>query len=352
MIAFFIVTSCKKMEDSYKQFVTPGGMVYPDKATSPFAYVGKNRIKISWLRGVDPTVDKARIFWDNYADSIEVSIPPTGDTISVIIDNLPEKSYTFYIKTYDSRQNVSVPVELLSAVYGRNYQSSLLDRPIVSAMSDADDLTIRWGGADITNGAFATEVEYTDLEGSLKTQVFSTGDVSSTIHARMPGSHFQYRTLFLPDLLSIDTFYTEYVAGSPVFLEKSDWSVIDFSNEDDASPVSWMIDGDPTSRWRTGKGHGERSDFFTVDMNFERIITSFELWRDQGNDKGVDTFQLLVSKDNVQWDDLGKFHFDRFSDEGQRYDIPSHPTARYWKFVGLPGPEDRLIMGEVSVYGY
>ena len=81
---------CKEIDDSFKDFVVPGGIVYPQKVVNPMVNSGYQRIKISWLRGADPSVTKARIFWNNYNDSIEVIIPPVGDTISVIINDLPE----------------------------------------------------------------------------------------------------------------------------------------------------------------------------------------------------------------------------------------------------------------------
>ena len=53
-------------------------------------------MKVSWLRGVDPTVTKIRVFWNNYADSIEIANPINNDdTIGVYIDNLLEDTYSF-----------------------------------------------------------------------------------------------------------------------------------------------------------------------------------------------------------------------------------------------------------------
>jgi hypothetical protein len=58
------------MDSTYKQYVVPGGLTYAGKPTSPKAYSGLNRIKIAWLRGADPSVVKAKIFWNNFADSL------------------------------------------------------------------------------------------------------------------------------------------------------------------------------------------------------------------------------------------------------------------------------------------
>src|SRR6186713_2025734 len=166
LLLFMLFSACKKMDSTYKQYVVVGGIPYTGKAKSPKAYAGHNRVKITWLRGADPNVTKARIFWNNYTDSVEVLIKDDADTISVIIDNLPEKDYSFEIKTYDNKGVPSIPVELLSGAFGDRYQSQLLTRPVNSVLLDKNDkLTIKWGNAGISNGAIFTELTYTDLTG-------------------------------------------------------------------------------------------------------------------------------------------------------------------------------------------
>lgn len=211
VIVSTIFTACKKMDSEYRKFVVPGGIIYPGKATAAIAYPGHNRVRISWLRGSDPSVVKAKIFWNNYADSTEINIPSSDDTINVTIDNLPEKSYSFIIITYDAKGNISVPVELLSAAYGDGYQSSLLDRPVVSSIVDTqNNLIINWGPADIANGAYATELKYVDINNKNHLQVIGITDSVTEIPDFKPGSKYQYRTIFLPDSMAIDTFYTDY----------------------------------------------------------------------------------------------------------------------------------------------
>ena len=347
-------TSCKKMDSTYKDFVVPQGITYPGKATDPMVYVGRNRVKISWLRGTDPTVVSAKIFWDNFLDSTEVKIPEQGDTISTIIDDLPEKPYTFIIKTYDGKGNMSVPVELLSGTYGDQYQASLLNRPVSAlVLTDSGEIHMEWGSADISNGAIATEVSYTDVDGVQQLARFPIDATASVVQNIKPGTDIEHRTIFIPDSLAIDTFYTDYMHDSLVLLDNSNWQVIDYStaHPGDENIVEHVIDGDPSTRWHTWVDHSAYPHFVTVDMGIEHTITYFEIFRDQGDDRACDTFQLLVSTDNVQWIDLGTFNFNRLIDDGQFYEIPSHPKARYWKFVGLSGPQQYMVTGEISVYG-
>jgi hypothetical protein len=49
--------------------------------------------------------------------------------------------------------------------------------------------------------------------------------------------------------------------------------------------------------------------------------------------------------------DAGIFNFARMNDAGQYYAVTARPKARYFKFVGLSGPEKFMVMGEINVYG-
>ncbi len=356
-ITVLAFAACKKMDSTYKQFIVPGGLVYTGKVTSPMAYSGHNRIKISWLRGSDPNVVTAKIFWNNFADSVQVNIPPTGDTISVIINNLAEQSYSFTIRTYNAKGISSIPVELLSGSYGDKYQSQLLSRPINSTVVDAvGKITIQWGGADISNGAHATEVLYTDTFGNSKIKTFPATESVSTISDMKSGSLFKYRTVYLPDSLSIDAFYTSYDESKDLFFDKKGWKVIDFSSQHGGSEnaVTNVIDGTAATRWHSLAGGSQYPHFVTIDMGAVKTISKFGAWRttfeNGGDERAPDKIQFLVSIDNINWVDLGIFDFNRFLNGEQLYSIPSHPKARYFKFVGVKGPENNMVMGELSVY--
>lgn len=359
IIAFFVL-SCKKMDRPYKQYVVPGGITYPGKASNPMVYVGRNRVKISWLRGTDPTVTKAKIFWDNFTDSVEVTIPTTGDTISTIIGNLPEKPYTFIIKTYDDDGNVSVPVELLSAAYGDQYQASLLSRPVTSAfLTVRGDVTVNWGAADISNGAFLTEVEYTDSLGNDLTKFFGISEESSLILAIKSGTMFKYRTLFIPDSLSIDTFYTTYETVSDLKIDKSSWNVVDFSSQHpgDANSPSNLFDGTNHTRWHTFYPSSTYPHWVIIDMGVERTITKFSAERTDkdkpgGDDRAPDQFKLLQSNDLITWTDVGTFNFNRKENGEQIFTIATPMRARYFEFMAISGPVNYMTLGEVSAYGY
>src|SRR5690606_18387166 len=106
------------------------------------------------------------IFWNNYTDSLEISVPSVGDTIRALVDGLEERFYSFIIKTYDTKGNFSTPVEVTSFAYGDNYQSSLLNRSIQRLERDVlGSMHVYLANADIANGAKETEFVYENISG-------------------------------------------------------------------------------------------------------------------------------------------------------------------------------------------
>lgn len=359
-ILFF--SACKKQDGIFKDYVVPGGTVYTGKPGGLLAQPGYKRMRLVWARGADPSVTRAKVSWDNGAKSLAVTYPATGDSISVIIPDLEEKPYSFIVNTFNSKGNSSVPVELQTRVYGDSYQSGISNRPIINSVLaiSGSSVTINWGIADLSGGATATEVKYVAADGVAKIQRFPVTENSSTITDLKLGSAFEYRTVYRPDTLSLDNFNTAFQLYEKMEFAKSNWSVIAYSSQHTAgdNAAANIIDGTFTTRWHTlVDGVSKYPHFVTVDMKGDRTITQFSVWRTNkdvpnGDDRGPNKFQLLISNDNVVWTDLGVFNFDRFKNGEQSYAIAAKPKARYFKFVATEGPLAYMVLGEISVFGF
>lgn len=200
------------MDRTYEGFVQPGGRSYTAKPTGVILSGGWNRIKISWPRGVDPSIVKARIFWNIKADSVEVPVTPALDTISYTINNLDEGNYSFTIITYDALGNSSVPLEVFGSSYGPRYEAKLLSRPALSATQMRNgDLVVTWGEADTALGAFATEIKYVNQVGDSTIKRIDVLTDSTRVLDYLAETSIFYRTLFLPTANALDTFYTTYI---------------------------------------------------------------------------------------------------------------------------------------------
>ncbi|MDR3245946.1 MAG: hypothetical protein LBT50_05880 [Prevotellaceae bacterium] len=203
--------SCKEMDSIYQEFVVPNGLVYPQKADSLKIYSGVGKVRITWFKAKDPNVAKARIYWNNYTDSIDVSIPANSEIVSANIAGLDENTYTFYVVTYDDDNNASIPNEITGAVFGDSYIIGLAMRPILSETVDRTGIwTINWGNANIAGGAIATEIEYQKSDGSKKTITIPVSETVTVISDAETGTEYRYRTLYFVPEKFMETVPSSY----------------------------------------------------------------------------------------------------------------------------------------------
>ncbi|MGH2622333.1 MAG: DUF4998 domain-containing protein, partial [Sphingobacterium sp.] len=175
-----LVSACKEMDSEYKDFVVPNGLPYPQKADSLKIFPGLNRLKLQWLKPKFPGVKYSVMYWNNYADSLKVEFPTNSDTVSVIIPDLSEDSYSFYIKNYDEQGVSSIPVEVTGTPYGENFLIGSTNRTYLSALKDDDgNGVITWGSK--TPNLVYTEVKYTNSAGVEKTVMVKAEDEETII---------------------------------------------------------------------------------------------------------------------------------------------------------------------------
>lgn len=200
--------ACKKMDATYSEYLKDGEIVYVHKADSLKLFPGKNRVKLSWLLGNDTRVSRAMIFWNSRADSMEYSIQRTPgiNTISVVIPDLTEGSYTFEVFTYDEKGNTSIKADVTGNVYGDHYLSSLVNRKAKTAVFQNPNAVVNW--YDASSGAIKIELTYKDKQGVSHTVLAPATEATTTLANYKSGSEISYRTLFVPEPTSIDTFFT------------------------------------------------------------------------------------------------------------------------------------------------
>jgi hypothetical protein len=94
-------------------------------------------------------------------------------------------------------------------------------------------------------------------------------------------------------------------------------------------------------------------------MGAVRTITQFGLWittfeNPGGDHRAPDKIQFLISTDSATWTDRGVFDLDRFHVGEQRYDMTGGggTQGRYFRFIGVSGPDNNMVMGEISAYGF
>lgn len=213
LLCYLFVCACSKPDD-YKKYLENGEILYTGKADSLQIHPGRNRIQLSWLLISDPKISKSKIYWNNRQDSLIVDVKrtPGVDTIRYFVSNLEERAYTFEVYNYDRDGNPSVKSEITGFVYGPLYEEALLSRAFNSAEMKEGNAVINWVNIDTTGGIIGMQLQYTTSDQVAHDTIVAAspeGQVT-TLHNVLSASSFRYRTLYLPDKLAIDTFYTAF----------------------------------------------------------------------------------------------------------------------------------------------
>lgn len=290
-VCFPILWSCGKMDATYKGFIENGERIYVGKADSAIAMSGKGRVLLQWLAIADPKIAQAEVFWNNRTFSKSVSVDKTAgtDTVSVIIDDLPEGEYSFEIVHYDVDGNFSMASYVSGRSYGSAYEASLLPRPITEYRFADDQVLIDWGSA--MAGMVNVEIEYTDKFNTTRL-IAVPADATETVLDQFASGHtFRYRTAYLPDSLSLDTFRTEYIELTVELipeeeaLDKSKFSVLKlpgdtWENNVSVRTLEKIWDGITTGAANSFNGKvGEPfPQHFTIDLGTTAALTRMMYW--------------------------------------------------------------------------
>jgi hypothetical protein len=358
------MASCSKMDATYKDFLKGGEILYLGKVTAVKAYAGRNRIKIVWNLPKDPKVTGAIVYWNNKADSVKVTFPAPSltDTLSVTINNLTEKTYAFDIYTFDNSGHRSLMVNAFANAYGDNYISTLYPRPVNMVAMVGSDGVVTWIGS--SGESIGTELKYTDNTNALK-QIFIPADsAKTTLIGFLPNSIFTYRSLYLPDTLCVDTFYSAYasqqIKGPRIDLSKTGWTATsygDFDNRSGSSyrPPTYAIDNNPATAW-VSKVVGSIGYPHTIYVDMGKVIQSIEglsFMQRTPLSGALKLLEVQISQDTIAngWKPIGEFTLQNAS--GIQYiDFPKPESFRYFKVIGKSDYNNSLhiALAEVGVF--
>ena len=275
LISFY---GCDKMDSSYEEYVKDGETIYVSKVDSLVIRPGKKRILLTWALGTDPKVKRAKIFWNNGADSIEKIIErvPGVNTVEVMVDNLAEGAYTFDLYTFDVKGHKSVKVTGSGNVYGDTYQAAIRNRTFKDALITDNVAAINW--ISETQLAY-TKLTYTDKFNVTRLITVPPNQNQTLIPNFKPRSGFTYSTQYIPEPLAIDTFYTGVTVTKNVVFE--DVTAVYLKNSSQPF-TSDLYDG---TRWGTLKD-------WTVNSSIKNQGSPAKIYGGYDNFNGVSFFGL------------------------------------------------------------
>ncbi|WP_165760430.1 DUF4998 domain-containing protein [Niastella populi] len=240
-----VLVACRKMDDYKDKYLSGGSITYTGKIDSVKAHPGDGRIMLSGLLIADPKITEMRIYWNNRTDSFVLPVNRTAgvDTVRAILKNMEEGVKTFTLVTIDKYGNRSVNVTITGRIFGEVYKSLLLNRTLKDGLFAGDSVSLDWNILDASTGALGSELKYTDNSDNVQTAFVNRTDSKTVLKNYKFGTTFQYRTLYLPDTLAIDTFYSQYQHVTV----KADVTGVYLKN---AGPGFANSDGG-TGRWQT-----------------------------------------------------------------------------------------------------
>jgi hypothetical protein len=366
IVALVLVAGCKKMDDTYKEYVIPGGVTYVERAKNVVTFTGLSRVKFVWSAPVDPNVTKARIYWNNYADSVELKIPAGIDSVSYFL-SIPEGNYSFIIRTFDDLGNRSVPVEVQGRSVGQTFLSNMFNRPLINSFIDDANgiLKFTWGGADTYNGSIGLQLSYTSKQGSEKKLFVNPAATETAVDDYKEGTGITYTTLYLADTTSIDTLKTAQVLiepGNVVYrLDRTKFAPLKLTgdaNEAWGWAMRNMWDGKTNAEPGFHTADAPMPQHITFDLGVtNRSLYSFRTWQRQGQQYlggNMRRFSLwgsnTLASEWSNWTKLGDFTSGTHNfTQGELFMIPKGAKAYRYMRIQVQEAWDGKTVGAFHV---
>lgn len=216
LMAFLV--SCSEMNELHQPYLDQGEHIYAAKVDEVVVRPGDGRIQLD-LFYTAQRIKECVIYWNVRQNSIVKELPASGiDGVPVILEEMPEGTYSFEVVTKDLYGNESLVVEASGKSYGDSYKSGLFNIRYSSITTVGDATTIAW-----KNIEFATNIEFTyeTVDGGEKTLMIPvTIDGKTILTDSKPGGTFHYVTWFKPTELSIDEFKCKDIATGEFPLQK------------------------------------------------------------------------------------------------------------------------------------
>lgn len=210
-LLLILAASCKDQSDIYQEWVKKGGYVYPEKANGMEYNRGYNRMLLKWEYPLDPSVTHATVYWTNRTDSVVVNYKDYEgkDTVTLLIDSLKEKAYTFEVVNYDRNGNTSMVTEITATPYAESWLSTHAEREIKSAEVSGNQAVVKTGFG--TDEMIATQYRYINTKGDTVylPELQNITEQSVNLPDAVSGKRFQYRSAYCPSD-GIDTIWNSW----------------------------------------------------------------------------------------------------------------------------------------------
>ena len=218
LLVLLSIISCDNYMDVHKEYFK-GEIIYAPKPISVQFLAGRERVGFRCVLDKSPNVRFIQLIWNNNVDTLNLPVNPSAEMeiISTFIPNLREASYTFKVRTIDLNGNVSLFLTNVGTAYGDIYESTLVPRVFLSAAYGILDKAPRIYMKDIDSrmaNLIQTEIRYHTTAGGSGIALILPDESNIIIPDAEKASSFEYRSLYIPEALAVDTFATAWETAS------------------------------------------------------------------------------------------------------------------------------------------
>lgn len=350
-----LLAGCSDMNEKHDKYLAGGERIYIGKLDSMKTFAGNGRVKLRFWAS-DPRAKTVGFYWypDNDSMFVEIDHTSATDSFEVYIGGansakaIAEGNYTLRAITRDAYNHFSIPFEKIINIYGDAFRATLSNRILKSiAFQESDGLLSLYFSGAVNEKELGIKVAYTDREGTSKTLELLDSAITSPVDLPNvdPTKGVSYQTMFLPEPLAIDTFYTE---STRITIEQTvNVALNKTATTSDNLNASYIganaVDGVITdaSRW-VSTASGEH--WIEIDLGSDYAINSFEIWNGSGGNVNTPIpdfkFQAEV---NGEWVEVVSETGNASADYKK-----SFPEVTTGKVRFVTGTQTRLF--EIAVY--
>ena len=381
ILAYLVSFSCDDMESIHKNYLN-GENIYAGKLDSLEIRPGYKRLELNGLTNFLGNSSKLIVKYEESEKIFKID-DDLGDEMSVIIDDLEEKTYELNVRTSDESGNLSVPQTVAGFAVGDIFSSNQDSRKIIDFSSNAEGTFANFYGNSDSEHVIFTEINYEteSSENFIDTIFYEDNSIKLNDFkplGKMETSSFLESGRNGIDTISIETL--EYTLPNLPYSELSKELIqivkmpSDISGEyQNADPKNHLFDG--ISDWN---GDNSKTFFsspsdiphhFTIDLGVKTIVRKVRLDMPSiGNDNNPTAIQIWARENlesaeiassteqnlrNVGWKLLSEKNIAGENIKSENVYIPyNNDKMRYLRFRVLSTVKNiHSQLTEITVYG-
>ena len=381
ILAYLVSFSCDDMESIHKNYLN-GENIYAGKLDSLKIRPGYKRLELNGLTNFLGNSSKLIVKYEESEKIFKID-DDLGNEMSVIIDDLEEKTYELNVRTSDESGNLSVPQTVAGFAVGDIFSSNQDSRKIIDFSSNAEGTFANFYGNSDSEHVIFTEINYEteSSENFIDTIFYEDNSIKLNDFkplGKMETSSFLESGRNGIDTISIETL--EYTLPNLPYSELSKELIqivkmpSDISGEyQNADPKNHLFDG--ISDWN---GDNSKTFFsspsdiphhFTIDLGVKTIVRKVRLDMPSiGNDNNPTAIQIWARENlesaeiassteqnlrNVGWKLLSEKNIAGENIKSENVYIPyNNDKMRYLRFRVLSTVKNiHSQLTEITVYG-